>query len=346
MQAKELKEYLLEDTDRIIKLLEKYGFHSIWVGNNEIRCATPDGTNKTAVSIKLTENLYAMSYSSEHDFKGDFFGLLQEFSDTQFLDVMRKIHNVFDLPYTAKGKEKKKLDLLKDIRKFKKGSRKTIDIGKYDRSILNKYIKKPHASMIEEAISPMVLDMFDIHVDIERDRIVFPHFSWDCDGSIVGLQARSLLSSEMCKEMNIPKYINYIKSFQKSNNLYGWSFAKENVNKEKKLIIFEGEKSTLKHFCQEKGMGYSVSIGGHEISEMQKNFIIRNTSDDTEIIIAFDKDIMKDESYLINHCRMFSKYRKTSYVYDKYNIIGEKDSPIDCGYKRWAYLLRHRINIK
>ena len=93
-------------------------------------------------------------------------------------------------------------------------------------------------------------------------------------------------------------------------------------------------------------MGYSVSIGGHEISEMQKNFIIKNTTEDTEIIIAFDKDIMKDESYLVNHCRMFSKYRKTSYVYDKYNIIGEKDSPIDCGYKRWAYLLKHRINIK
>ena len=278
MQAKELKEYLLEDTDRIIKLLEKYGFHSIWVGNNEIRCATPDGTNKTAVSIKLTENLYAMSYSSEHDFKGDFFGLLQEFSDTQFLDVMRKIHNVFDLPYTAKGKEKNKLDLLKDIRKFKKGSRKTVDIGKYDISRLNNYIKKPHASMIEEAISPMVLDKYEIRIDIERDRMIFPHFSWDCDGSIVGLKARSLLSAEMCKEMNISRYTNVIKGFQNTNNLYGWNFAKENVDREKKLIVFEGEKSTLKHATIERGNGYSVAVGGHEISEMQRNFIIKNTN--------------------------------------------------------------------
>ena len=342
MQAKELKEYLLEDTDRIIKLLEKYGFHSIWVGNNEIRCATPDGTNKTAVSIKLTENLYAMSYSSEHDFKGDFFGLLQEFSDTQFLDVMRKIHNVFDLPYTAKGKEKKKLDLLKDIRKFKKGSRKTVDIGKYDISRLNNYIKKPHASMIEEAISPMVLDKYEIRIDIERDRMIFPHFSWDCDGAIVGLKARSLLSSEMCKEMNISRYTNVIKGFHNTNNLYGWNFAKENVDREKKLIVFEGEKSTLKQATIERGNGYSVAVGGHEISEMQRNFIIKNTSEDTEIIIAFDKDVMKDEQYLIDTCKRFSRYRKASYIFDEYGVLGEKDSPIDKGMKRWNHLLKFR----
>ena len=345
MQAKELKEYLLEDTDRIIKLLEKYGFHSIWVGNNEIRCATPDGTNKTAVSIKLTENLYAMSYSSEHDFKGDFFGLLQEFSDTQFLDVMRKIHNVFDLPYTAKGKEKKKLDLLKDIRKFKKGSRKTVDIGKYDISRLNNYIKKPHASMIEEAISPMVLDKYEIRIDIERDRMIFPHFSWDCDGSIVGLKARSLLSAEMCKEMNISRYTNVIKGFHNTNNLYGWNFAKENVDREKKLIVFEGEKSTLKQATIERGNGYSVAVGGHEISEMQRNFIIKNTSEDTEIIIAFDKDVMKDEQYLIDTCKRFSRYRKASYIFDEYGVLGEKDSPIDRGAKRFSHLFRYRRTV-
>ena len=345
MQAKELKEYLLEDADRIIKLLEKYGFHSIWVGNNEIRCATPDGTNKTAVSIKLTENLYAMSYSSEHDFKGDLFGLLQEFSDTQFLDVMRKIHNVFDLPYTAKGKEKKKLDLLKDIRKFKKGSRKTVDIGKYDISRLNNYIKKPHASMIEEAISPMVLDKYEIRIDIERDRMIFPHFSWDCDGSIVGLKARSLLSSEMCKEMNISRYTNVIKGFQNTNNLYGWNFAKENVDREKKLIVFEGEKSVLKHATIERGNSYAVAVGGHEISEMQRNFIIKNTSEDTEIIIAFDKDVMKDEQYLIDTCKRFSRYRKASYIFDEYGVLGEKDSPIDRGAKRFSHLLKFRRTV-
>lgn len=345
MQAKELKAYLLEDTDRIIKLLEKYGFHSILVGNNEIRCATPDGTNKTAVSIKLTENLYAMSYSSEHDFKGDFFGLLQEFSDTHFLDVMRKIHNVFDLPYTAKGKEKKKLDLLKDIRKFKKGSRKTVDIGKYDISRLNNYIKKPHASMIEEAISPMVLDKYEIRIDIERDRMIFPHFSWDCDGSIVGLKARSLLSSEMCKEMNISRYTNVIKGFQNTNNLYGWNFAKENVYREKKVIFFEGEKSVLKHATIERGNSYAVAVGGHEISEMQRNFIIKNTSEDTEIIIAFDKDVMKDEQYLIDTCKRFSRYRKASYIFDEYGVLGEKDSPIDKGAKRFSHLFRYRRTV-
>ena len=142
--------------------------------------------------------------------------------------------------------------------------------------------------------------------------------------------------------MNISRYTNVIKGFHNTNNLYGWNFAKENVDREKKLIVFEGEKSTLKQATIERGNGYSVAVGGHEISEIQRNFIIKNTSEDTEIIIAFDKDVMKDEQYLIDTCKRFSRYRKASYVFDEYGVLGEKDSPIDKGMKRWNHLLKFR----
>lgn len=38
MQARELKIYLLEDTGRIYKLLEEFGFHDMWLNSGEIRC--------------------------------------------------------------------------------------------------------------------------------------------------------------------------------------------------------------------------------------------------------------------------------------------------------------------
>lgn len=357
MQAKELKAYLLEDTNRICKLLEHFGFHDVWFGNEEIRCATPDGTNRTSVSVKLMEELYASSFSDEFNFRGDLFGLLQEASDTTFANVMIRTHNLFNLPHT--GKEKKRLDLLKDVRKFKKGQQREIEIKKYDKSILNQFVRKPHASMIEEAIAPHTLERYDIMFDIHRDRIVFPYYDLDEPDKIVGIQERTTLSSELAKELNVPKYWNAISGFRKQYTLFGWHLAQEGIEKNKMIVLYESEKSAMKLDTIERGVGFGVALGGHELSEYQKSYILKNTSEDVEVVIAYDKDMMEEDiaakdkgtppqkgvGFLINECQRFSKFRKTSYIYDKYGILGEKDSPVDCGFKRWCFLLKHRIQV-
>lgn len=343
MQAKELKLYLLEDTDRIYKLLEEFGFHDMWLNSEEIRCATPNGSNRTSVVVKLAEELYATSFDDEFNYRGDLFGLLQEADDTTFVNVMRRAHKVLGLRYD--GKVSKKLDLLKDIRRYRRGRDRDVEIKKYDKKMLNQFIKKPHASMISEAISPSVLDMFDIRYDVRRDRIVFPHFNWD-DGSLVGIQGRTTLPSDLAKELNVVKYLNLIKGYRKSSNLYGFHLSKSNLDSANMLIIFEGEKSVLKQFTQEGGKGYSVALGGHDISSTQSKIILKHTPVDVEIVIAFDKDVMSDEGYLIEQCRKFSRLRKTSYILDKYDILEGKDAPIDRGHKRWSYLLKNRVEVK
>lgn len=343
MDAKELKMYLLEDTDRIISLLEDYGFHDAWLNGEEIRCATPTGSNRTSVSIKLVDELYATSFDDEFSFRGDFFGLLQEASDTNFASVMRGIHDKFNLPYTGR-RQRKRLDLLKDVRRFKRGSNQDVEIKKYDKSELDQFIRKPHASMIEEAISPQVLEQFDIMFDPRRDRIVFPHYHWD-DGALVGIQGRTTLPSELASELGVLKYLNLIRGHRKSSNLYGFNLAKQHLEDSKMLVIFEGEKSVLKLFTQERTKGYAVALGGHKISQEQVNIILRETPVDTEIVIALDKDIMANEDYLIEQCKKFSKFRKASYIYDKYDILGEKDAPIDLGVKIWRHLLKYRVEV-
>lgn len=349
LQAKELKAYLLEDNNRICQLLEHFGFHDTWFASGEIRCATPEGTNKTSVSVKLVDELFAASYDDKLSYHGDLFGLLQTAKDTTFTSVMISIHNLFKLEYSKK--EKKSLDLLKDIRKFKKGANREVEIKKFDVSVLDEFIKKPHASMIEEAISPLVLDKYDIRFDIQKDRIIFPHYDWEESDMVVGIQGRTTMPSDLAKELNIPKYWNYIKGFQKSRNLFAYNFNKQNIEDKKMIILFEGEKSVLKQATIERGEGFSVAIGGHEISDFHKKFILTNTGSDVEIVIAFDKDIMElipeegHEHYLIEQCKRFSKFRKTSYVFDKYNLLESKDSPIDRGLKRWNFLLKHRVQV-
>src|SRR5690606_9701134 len=132
-------------------------------------------------------------------------------------------------------------------------------------------------------------------------------------------------------DFKIPKYFNFIKGYKKMYNLYGFSHAVQNLEESKMLVIFEAEKSTQKQFSMTRNKGYSCSVGGHELSDIQVQIILQNTPADTEVVIAFDKDVMlmkdddgKDigEEHLINTCRKISKYRKASYIWDTYNILG------------------------
>lgn len=353
MQARELKRYLYEDTDRILDTLEYFGFHDAWINSDEIRCAKPEGSNRTAVTVRMVPELYASDFSSNYN--GDILGLIEHELDKSFKYVVREIHELFRLPFKSNSKS---VDLLKDVRKYKYGSSKNdIENKKFDPSILNDYINLPHKNLIEEGISPLVMKQFNISFDVEKSRIIFPYYDWEETDKIVGIQGRTTMDSDLAEELNIPRYWNYIKGFNKSNSLYNWCYAKENIKDSKMLIIFEGEKSTLKHFTHEIGKGYSVSVGGHSVSDKQAEFIIRNTDSDCEIVIAFDEDVMRDhiqiekdnfetgkdtKSELIEACDKFTKFRNTSYIMDKYGLLGEKDSPIDCGINKWRYLLKHR----
>ena len=48
------------------------------------------------------------------------------------------------------------------------------------------------------------------------------------------------------------------------------------------------------------------------------------------------------EKYIRAEAKKLMPFKKVSYIYDTYNLLGEKDSPIDKGYKVWKYLLKWR----
>lgn len=354
MKSKELKQYLKEDEDRIIKVLEHFEFHDFWRAGEEIRCASPTGTNSTAISIRLDEDdLFASSYDSMVNYHGDILGLIQEYNDSGFGEIMGEIHRLFNLSNSYK-KQVQKVDILADIRNLKAREKRRADTEneKHDKDVLNRFIKRNHVSMLEEAISPSVLKQFDIMFDPVKSRIIFPHYDWLEHDKVVGIKGRTTMSSELAREFDVPKYWNYIKGYKKTGNLYGFDKAYKNVIDSKMLIIFESEKSVLKQFTIEKGKGFSVATGGHdELSESQLRFIIQNTPSDTEIVFAFDKDIMVGDEkidgkeYLESVCKKVSGFRRTSYIYDKFKILEDKDSPIDRGVKRWNHLLKWRVKV-
>lgn len=350
MDAKELKSYLLEDPSRIEDVLEHYGFSLFWRTGDEIRCAPPESENRTACSIKLTEELYASLFSMT-GYNGDIYGLIEKVSKESFSSVIKTIKSILGIANS--GTYKKKLDLFSNVNKYLRQVDKEEPTNtKHDISILNRFVHLPHVSFIKEGIAPDVLSMFDVCYDSERGRIVIPHFDWEEHDKIVGLSGRTTLSSIECKEFNIPKYQHYLKGYLKTHNLFGWNHAVKHVDEKGMLIIFESEKSVLKQVTRSIDREcFSVSVGGHTLSESQINHIIKNTHPETEIVLAFDKDVMtmKDEDgtdigedFIQEICGRISQYRQVSYIWDGFNLLGEKDSPIDKSVKEWNVLLKYR----
>lgn len=357
MNAEELKEYLKEDVERIEKVLESIGCHRIWRTGSEIRCAPPRSQNHTSISVNI-ETLFCKYYKEGDTFRGDIFSFLQYMRNESFSDSFRFTRSIFGL--SGRFTKETKIDPLAKFKRLRSQTKTVVDvrereIPKFGQEAISDFVQLPHINLFYEGITPQVSEQFQISYDDRLDRIVFPHFHYDDINAIVGITGRTLRSAEEMKQFMIPKYFNYIKGYMKTWNLYGFSHGIEYIKENNMIIIFEAEKSVLKHYSQKRGKGFSVATGGHEISNEQVQIILQNTPADVEVVIAFDKDVMamKDENgggageeFLMSQCDKFAKYRKTSYIFDTYNILGEKDSPIDKGVKIFNHLLKFRKQYK
>ncbi|MED3976120.1 hypothetical protein P4639_22240 [Priestia megaterium] len=353
MKASEFKEWLKEDIERIEKLLESIGCHRMWRTGDEIRCAPPNSENHTSVSVNV-DTLYCKHYKEGESFRGDVLEFSKYIRNEGFSDTFRFAKSVFGL--TGKFVKEEKRDPLSAFKKIRNKHKPIVninyvEISKFGMETLEDFVLIPHINLFYEGIMPDTAELFKVGYDDVLDRIVFPHFHYENTEDIVGITGRTTKPAEVIEEFRIAKYWNYIKGYKKMYNLYGFSHSLPFVIINNMLIIFEAEKSVLKQFTQTRNEGFSCSVGGHEISDVQVQIILQNTPPEVEIVIAFDKDVMamKDEEgkdigeeYLIGQCNKFSKFRKTSYIFDTYNILGAKDSPIDKGYKIWQHLLKFR----
>ncbi|MEY8736398.1 DNA primase [Lactobacillus sp. AN1001] len=346
MNSKELKEYLLEDINRIDIILENAGFHDIQHLDGEVRCALPGRNNSSSVSVKLNSNLSTAIYSK--NYYGDLFGALEKILDMSFKETLIYVSSLFGL---SNGKYVASENPLNELLAFTNSNRNKDNSSnkQFSKVILNKFIFLPHESLFYEGISPSVCKQFNVCFDPEKSRIIFPHFDWENSDKIVGIKGRTTFNKEIIDNLNIPKYWNYIKGYKKTHNLYGFSLARNNLEKSKMIILFEAEKSVLKQFTITRGRGYSVALGGHSISEEQVEFILKNTPGDCEVVLAFDKDVITDPDFgeegFKEIADKFKPFRKVSYICDRYNVLGEKDAPIDKGVKIWNVLLDFRKEI-
>jgi DNA primase len=261
-------------------------------------------------------------------------------------------HDILDGRYEGmknKGRELNKW--LKDLKK----SRNTINWDNIrpnkiiNEKIKNQYINFPYYPWIQEGISWNTQIEFEVGYDLATDRVAT--MVRNKDGQLIGVKGRYVGDNE--DVLDKKKYL-YLHKMNKSVELFNLHRAFPYIQKHKSVIVFEGYKSVMK--CHGLGIYNTVSIEGDDISPVQVS-LLKDLGIDIEIILGYDKDKMDipfdketgemqdDYPPAIMEQATKIRNRKVFALIDKWDLLGEKDSPTDKGKKVFVKLFKKKTRL-
>lgn len=226
-----------------------------------------------------------------------------------------------------------------------------VELKTYDDTILSNLPHPIIGSWEDEGILREVIQHCNICYDPKNCGIVIPHY--DIEGRLIGIRERTLVKEEEYKGKYRPAYIGrQLYNHPLSFNLYNLNNSKDNIKTMKKAIIWEGEKSCLL-YASYFGIDNDISVAccGSSLIAYQVKLLLDLGVE--EIIIGFDKQFKEfnDDEHkklvknLKNIHKKYGIYVHISYMFDKWNLLEYKDSPIDKGKETFLELFKRRITI-
>ena len=344
MTVIELKEYIY-DNGKIEFILDAIGcghivYHPI---KDYYSCSNCNGDRKDAINIRNNKYLNCKNYTREKDFdeNSDLITLVQynkniDNKNFSFFDTIKYLHQLLGLPLTLKKSSVKKevVDPLYIFKKVKGKRRRqnVLDFQVLEEAELNDFVPHVHIDFFREGIMSWTIKKFGLAYSYRYKRNIIPLRYW-LTGELLGFNMRT--SVENYELFDIKKYF-ITPGYPKQINLFGLWENKEEIQKKGYVVIYEAEKSVLKRDSLNDSTG--VAVSGHEISDEQVKILIGLNC---EVIIAFDKDI--DIEHIRHCCEKFYGIRKVSYIWDKYDLLKEKDSPADAPNKIFNFLMQYRV---
>lgn len=222
-------------------------------------------------------------------------------------------------------------------------------LKEYNKELLKYFSYNNILEWEQEGITKEVLNKFNIGFYHPENQITIPHF--DVNGRLIGIRVRNLEEDAYAKycPLNIGD-IQYNHPLRM--NLYGLNENLEDIKRTGTVLIFEGEKSVLK-MGSFFDFNNSVATCNNQIGEIQL-YLLLNIPELKEIVICFDKDYeikdYKKEEKLFDkykkEVKKANKFIKTSMIWDFYNELDYKNSPIDKGGDIFKELYKRRIFFK
>jgi len=343
-ELQDIKIRILEE-DKVYDILEALECEHIRTeGGARVTAQLPErfySGNRRSVQVKLQESLsssirnkkfsgdiyYLVSYilhnkRGEEELKNDLSNAKQFICETLGWNEYLKNKRGY-LPKT---------DYLAPLKELVKGHRRKKEVKPnpiLDEAILDDFYyygkELPYQPWIDEGISYQTQVMYGIGFDLESKRVTVP--MRNRFGQLVGVKGRIMKDEDDDK-----KYL-YLYRYQNRLEWFNFHYAHPYILMDKKVYIYEAEKSCMKAFSS--GLFNTLAIGASDISDEQVR-AVKQLGLDIEIILCYDKGIPIDE--IVKNMELFEG-RTVTAIYDKDDLLDDKNSPIDEGFDTWTQLI-------
>lgn len=215
----------------------------------------------------------------------------------------------------------------------------------YPKGILEVFSKYYPIEWTKDGITESVMDKYNILYSSTQNKIIIPQFHYN--GNLVGIRGRALNQWEID---NVGKYMPVLiegnwYSHPLSLTLYGLDKNAENIKESGICYIFEAEKSVMQ--MESFNMkNCSVAICGSNLNKYQIRLLTK-TCHPKEIVLCYDNEELPGEQVYFNKLytttQKYKNYANFSFVYDREQMTGRKDSPTDNGEEVFRELISKRV---
>jgi DNA primase len=333
MNASDIKNYILEN-NKVEEILEEIGCHSVRNNSTYWVCGNKGGDNKSAVTI-YKDNLHVENYTRSLPQPSDLITLIEFNKDLNFFQALKWLHEFLHLDLYSETEQ----DIPESIRITRMLSAMRNKDSNYEEDttpikILPPEIKKYYPVIVndlflKDGVNYPCQVEFELSYENESNRVVFPIYTEVND--LASYKGR-LFKQEI--EEGEQKYL-YLYPCPKSKILFGLNKTYPYIKEKGKAIITESEKGVMQLWSM--GHKNCIGLGGKKVSKTQVEKITRLGVD---LYFALDKDVQQKElkeiaSRFIDGVNIYA-------IYDKDNILEEKQSPSD-DHSKFEYLIKNNI---
>ncbi|MBU5331718.1 hypothetical protein KQI61_05875 [Anaerocolumna aminovalerica] len=242
------------------------------------------------------------------------------------------------------------------IRNYKRKHKKNVAIEPlkpYDENVLRIFKKWFTLDWINEGISVETMKKFNIMYSTWQQKIIIPHY--DINGQLIGIRGRSLIEEDIDLYGKYSPFKVGRKKFYNhalGQNLYGLNKNINAIQRKRKIMIVEAEKSVLQTDTMFGEDNFTVALCGSNLTSYQKGLILMLGV--REVIIALDKQYETLDS---EECKKWAKHIKDKIInplspyvvitvlWDTNDLLPYKASPTDCGKDTLLQLMDSKIYV-
>ena len=185
-----------------------------------------------------------------------------------------------------------------------------------------------------EGISKASLERYQVAYDSFSDRLVYP--IRNVSGEIVNIGARTL--DPNWKQKKLRKY-SYMFSWDGGmNTVFGLAENRDEILRKKEVILFEGAKSVM--IADSWGIRNCGALLTSHLSQFQLKILAKLG---VRVVFALDKEVViRDDPNIAK----LKRYTSVEYIWDRDNLLDEKDSPVDKGVETFMKLYEGRLHYR